>query len=228
MAKKTLIITKKQLEEIVGGDSSYLDNADTDFKQDAVNKIYTGEKTDTEDSMPVTTDKFAKQLRRNYGYFGMGRNAKACYPAVVTCSKSDWVNKNVVNEDNSALQNTNFGIGQSFKDNIVAAGDSAGANAAKNGNISYDNARVIKHRMEKLQNQAMKGNSQAQQKYLNMGGKMLQDTVNQKLDNATSLVKRDKENRNNMGFQNVYQKPGGTKNKKINNVEGSAIITYDN
>lgn len=228
MAKKTLIITQKQLDEIVGGNSAYLDNADNDFKEDAANKIYTGEKTDTEDSNPVTTDKFAKQLRRNYGYFGMGRNAKACYPAVVTCSKSEWYNKNIVNEDNSALQNTNFGIGQSIKNNMIAAENSAGANAVEKGNISYENAKVIKHRMEKLQNQAMKGDAQAQQKYLNMGGKMLQDTVTKKLDNATSLVKRDKENRSNMGFQNVYQKPGGTKNKKINNVEGNLVITYDN
>lgn len=225
MAKKTLILTRKQLDEIVGGDTTYLDNADSDFAEDGANQVYTGEKTDTEDAAPVTTDKFSKQLRRNIGVYGYGSELRRSGPLVMTCSKSDWEKKNLIKETNSALVNTNFGVGQTVKDNMVATGDSAGANAVQTGNISYNNAKTIKSRMNKLQKQAERGDQQAAQTYQNMGGKLLHDTVEKKLDNATSLVKRDKENRSNMGFNNVYQKPGGTKN---GNASKSAIITYDN
>ena len=229
MSKKTLILTQKQLDEIVGGNSAYLDNVDSDFVQDGANKVYTGEKTDSEDTKPVTSDKFAKQINRNYGYYGYGRTVKSDAPLMMTCSKAEWKKRNLVKEDNQDLVGTNFGIGQSVKDNMVAAGDSAGANAVEKGNVSYGNAKVIKHRMEKLQKQAQKGDVGAQQKYQNMGGKLLQDTVTNKLDTATSLDKRDKENRSNMGFQNVYQKSGGTKisgNGKANSPK--QVITYEN
>lgn len=225
MAKKTLILTRKQLEEIVGGDTTYLDNAESDFTEDGANQVYTGEKTDTEDAVPVTTDKISKQLRRNLGIYGYSDRVRSNSPLVMTCSKSEWKKRNLIKETNSELVNTKFGIGQSVKDNMVATGDSAGANAVENGNITYDNAKMIKSRMNKLQQQAKKGDAQAAQTYQNMGGKLLHDTVEKKLDNATSMVKRDKENRSNMGFSNVYQKPGGTKNN--GNASKSAIITYD-
>lgn len=230
MSKKTIILTQKQLDEIVGGDSTYLDNVDSDFVQDGVNSVYTGEKTDDSDTKPVTSDKFAKQIRRPSGFYGLDRNIQMGQPVMIACSKSTWEKRNLVKEDNSELVNTNFGIGQSTKDNIVAANNSAGANAVKNGNVSYGNAKVIKSRMNKLQKQAQKGDVGAQQKYQNMGGKVLQDAVTQKLDNATSLVKRDKENRSNMGFNNVYQKPGGTKNSgngEAHSTKNNPLITYD-
>lgn len=228
MAKKTLIITQKQLDEIVGGNSTYLDNVDSDFAQDAANKVYTGEKFDNKDSEPITTDKFAKRIRRNYGYYGYGGRIRSDVPLTITCSKGEWKKKNLVKEENQDLKGTKFGVGQSVKDNMVAAADSAGANAVKNGNISYENAKVIKTRMNKLQQQAQQGDANAQQKYEKMGGKLLQDTVTNKLDNATALSKRDKENRANMGFQNVYQKPGGTKQKKLTMPNGTnQVITYN-
>ena len=229
MSKKTLILTQKQLDEIVGGNSAYLDNIDSDFVQDGANKVYTGEKTDDADTKPVTNDKFAKQINRNYGYYGYGRTVKSDAPLMMTCSKGEWEKRNLIKEDNQDLVGSNFGIGQSVKDNMVAANDSAGANAVKKGNVSYGNAKVIKSRMEKLQKQAQKGDVGAQQKYQNMGGKLLQDTVTKKLDTATSLDKRDKENRSNMGFENVYQKPGGTKQKNLtNNNSTNQVITYEN
>ena len=228
MTKKTLILTQKQLDEIVGGNLRYLDNVDNNFKQDGANKVYTGEKTDDDDSEPVTTNKFAKQINRNYGYYGYGGTIKTNAPLSITCSKSEWKKKNKINEDNQDLSGVNFGIGQSVKDNMVAAKDSAGANAVKKGNVSYENAKMIKSRMKKLQQQAQTGDKNAAQTYEKMGGKLLQDTVTNKLDNATSLVKRDKENRSNLGFENVYQKPGGTKQKKITEPNGTnQVITYN-
>jgi len=231
MSKKTIILTRKQLDEIVGGDSTYLDNVESDFVQDGTNSVYTGEKTDNDDSEPITTDKFSKQIRRSSGYYGLGGNVKRYSPNMISCSKSTWIKRNLVNEDNSELVNTNFGLSQETKNNISGVKDSAGANAVKNGNISYGNAKVIKSRMNKLQNQAKKGDIAAQQKYEKMGGKVLQDIVTKKLDNATSLVKNDKENRSNMGFNNVYQKPGGTKmsgNGKAHTSKTNQVITYEN
>ena len=41
MAKKTLIISQKQLDEIVGGNASYLDNVGEDFAENGNNEVFT-------------------------------------------------------------------------------------------------------------------------------------------------------------------------------------------
>lgn len=235
MSRKTIILTQKQLDEIVGGrisesedgDATYLDDiASEDVgKEDAANNVYTSPNgTD-----PVTSDKFANQRRRSSSFYGLNRNISTYNPVMIACSKGEWEQKNLVNEDNQDLVNTNFTIGQSEKDNMVATGDSAGANFVKNGDISYGNAKTVKSRMNKLQKLAKAGDAQAAQTYQNMGGKVLQDTVTKKLDNATALDKRDKKNRTDMGFQNVYQKPGGSKttgNGKAHSPK-NVVITYE-
>lgn len=232
MSKKTIILTQKQLDEIVGGNTTYLDNEESEFVQDGANNVYTGEKTDREDSDPVTSDKFAKQIRRDSSFYGLNRNIKTVNPVMIACSKEDWKKKNLIKEDNQDLVGTNFGVGQSVKDNMSATGDSAGANAVENGGISYGNAKTIKSRMNDLQQAAKKGDVKAQQTYQNMGGEVLQDFVTNKLNNATALDKRDKENRSEMGFNNVYQKPGGTKvggnGKAHTDKQGNTqVITYE-
>ena len=225
MAKKTIILTQKQLDEIVGGNMAYFDDG-SEYTEDATNQVYTDnpkfKKTKT------TGDKVAKSRRRDSSFYGLNRNIQTKQPVMIACSKSDWEKKNL-NEENQDLVNRTFHFGQSEKNKMSGISNSAGANAAENG-MSYTNATTIKSRMNKLQQQAQKGDAQAQQKYQNMGGKVLQDTVEKKLDNATTISKRDKENRSNMGFNNVYQKPGGTKvsgNGKAHTPK-NAVITYDN
>lgn len=222
MAKKTIILTQKQLDEIVGGNMAYLDDG-SEYAEDATNQVYTDnpkfKKTKT------TGDKVAKSRRRDSSFYGLNRNIQTKQPVMIACSKSEWEKKNLIKEDNQDLVNAHFELGDNAKHNMVAAKDSAGANAIENG-VSYDNARQITSRMNRLQQQAKKGDVNAQQKYQKMGGKILQDTVKNKLNNATALNKRDKENRSNLGFSNVYQKPGGTKG------DGKAhtpkqVITYE-
>lgn len=225
MAKKTIILTQKQLDEIVGGNMAYFDDG-SEYTEDATNQVYT-DKPDSKKTT-VTGDKIARSRRRESSFYGLNRNIQTKQPVMIACSKSDWEKKNL-NEENQDLVNRTFHFGQSEKNKMPGISNSAGANAAENG-ISYTNATTIKSRMNKLQQQAQKGDAQAQQKYQNMGGKVLQDTVEKKLDNATTISKRDKENRSNMGFNNVYQKPGGTKvsgNGKAHTPK-NAVITYDN
>lgn len=232
MAKRRIILTQSQLDEIVGGNTEYLDGENTDFSQyDGINNIYTGEKLDSKDADPVDTDKIAHQMVRKPVAYGLLHRGTATYNPLFVCAR-DRGEKKSINETNSELVNTKFGIGDNLKNNMSAVRDSAGANAVKNGSISYDNAKTIKSRMNKLQQRAKKGDMAAQRTYERMGGKVLQDTVEKNLDNATSLVKRDKENRANLGFKNVYQKPGATKvsgNGKAHTPKNNngIIITYN-
>ena len=67
MAKKTLIISQKQLDEIVGGNSSYLDNEGEDFAENGNNEVFTGDKLDGKDAEPYTTDQHAQERSLDYG-----------------------------------------------------------------------------------------------------------------------------------------------------------------
>lgn len=67
MAKKTLIISQKQLDEIVGGNTSYLDNEGEDFAENGNNEVFTGDKLDGKDAEPYTTDQHAQERSLDYG-----------------------------------------------------------------------------------------------------------------------------------------------------------------
>ena len=56
MGKKTIILTQRQLDEIVGGNSTYLDNADNNFREYLDNEVSATSKLSNGDGKPVTTE----------------------------------------------------------------------------------------------------------------------------------------------------------------------------
>lgn len=108
MQKRTIILTQHQLDEIVGGDASYLDNINNDFKEDGANSISPNGKLDDKDAEPIMTDKVSSELSRNQGLFG-NRSISLFSPSYVCCSKKDWLDKNIISEDNQNLVNKTYG-----------------------------------------------------------------------------------------------------------------------
>lgn len=103
---KRIIITQKQLNEIVGGNPSYLDGLNSDFKEDGVNQVYTGDKFEDRDSKPVTGSRISKQMRRDAGFYGLNRTSDYKY---CTYRESKEQDNNNLNEDNQNLTNNTYG-----------------------------------------------------------------------------------------------------------------------
>lgn len=109
MSKKTIILTQKQLNEIMGGNSTYLDNADNNFREYLDNEISVTSKLDNSDGKPVTTDNISKNLSHSNDSFGF---TKQVVPGNYTTeSKLSWSNKHKINEDNQDLVNRQYNIG---------------------------------------------------------------------------------------------------------------------
>lgn len=201
MAKK-IILTQKQLDEIVGGDSSYLDSLGSDFRHDGANAVYTGEKrSDNTDDKPVTTDKVAQELPRTPYFYRT--NTRATY---FESKKSDWEKKNLKEANDS-----NISIDPTTEKNMVAAKDSAGLNAIKNGTITHTNATTIKSRMKKLKAAIERGDEQALNTYNNMGGDVLYNKLDRELKNKSNINDRDKENKKTLGIQTDTREFGNGK-----------------
>lgn len=200
MGKKTVIFTKQQLHEILGTNMTYLDNADSDFKENGNNEVYSGEKLPSQNADPITTDKVAKMRVVDYGPWVPGGRGDARFGNVY---------QRGLYESNSDLEGTSIEMDPETAKKMTAAKGSAGANAVKNGRVTYTNATTIKSEMEKLK---AAGDEPSTKKYQAMGGDIFLDKITKALNDKTALVQRDKENMRNMGMQNVFQEPGGTKN----------------
>ena len=81
---KTIIISERQLNEILGADSSYLDNMEGDFKEfNADIEVSAGGKLSNKtDSKPITGDEYTSMLSKTYGFNGTSRHQ----PLVMNCS----------------------------------------------------------------------------------------------------------------------------------------------
>lgn len=145
MQKKTIIITQRQLDEICGGDSTYLDGLNTtpDMPNDYANKITSNGKLDGDYPEPAQTDDISSEMTRNWwGYcrFG-GVNSRG----LKECSKEEWEKKNLFCEEeehgNARLKNMTFG--------------------AKNGQQgkSYQATKMAASRFERAKKQAQCGGS---------------------------------------------------------------------
>lgn len=112
MAKKTLILSQKQLDEICGGDSSYLDGLSTrpDMGDVFSTEITADGGVDVGYAKPTTTDDVADDMtndwRGNAKLHGMG-------PITVReMKKSEWDRMYLGEEEehgNARLKNLNFG-----------------------------------------------------------------------------------------------------------------------
>lgn len=204
MAKRTIIINEQQLNEIIGGNSEYLDNADNDYREYLDNEVMATSKTDTgNDGDPITTDNISKKMSRSNDSFGFTRQI---VPGGYTteCTVKEWRNKHNLNEDNQDLVNRNF---------------------KSNGeNISYNNMTTKISRLNKIKNSM--GNAfhgTPQEAELN--------SMEKSYDNAKNISKRNRENKKNLGMNVIKSAPKQSGNGKAHvgkNKNNGGIITYKN
>lgn len=219
MAKKTLIISQKQLDEIVGGNSSYLDNEGEDFAENGNNEVFTGDKLDGKDAEPYTTDQHAQERSLDYGPWipggrGGTKSAMVYTNGLIACSKKEWEKKNL-NEENESLKNNTYGDNEN--------------------RVSNTNASTLKWRYGAAKKKAQSTDPTIRQQGISTMKTMEKNNPNlaQIETQYNAAMKGNqilKQAAKNRGEANVFQKPGGTKNNggtahtKKNNV----TITYDN
>lgn len=110
MTRKKIILTQRQLDEICGDNSTYLDGLalTPDLSSNYSNEITTN--GDIEDAYPepITTDDLASDMTNNTrGYWGL--RGMGSVSTIREMSKAEWQNRNVFTEDNQRLKNRTFG-----------------------------------------------------------------------------------------------------------------------
>lgn len=116
MGKKKLILTQKQLDEICGDNSTYLDGLalTPDLGNIYSNEITTNGAIDNAYPKPTTTDDYASDTTNNVrGYWNL--RGMGSVSTLREMSKKEWENL-ILNEENSRLKLRNFGgkDGQSY------------------------------------------------------------------------------------------------------------------
>jgi hypothetical protein len=109
MARKKLILTQRQLDEICGDNSTYLDGLalTPDLSSNYSNEITTN--GDIEDAYPepITTDDLASDMTNNTrGYWGL--RGMGSVSTIREMTKKEW-EQEIINEDNQRLKNREFG-----------------------------------------------------------------------------------------------------------------------
>lgn len=208
---KTIIITERQLHEILGSNSSYLDNTEGDFNEyNGHTEISaSGKLSDKTDAEPITTDEYTKNLAKRDNWFGRGKgNALVS----LTCGIDK---KKTLKEANSAAQGKTWYIPddiyailqqnlQNFNGDKNASGWDRLNNLINKRNVEYSEMKRLKSFFE--------GEGKNDQAQMNLiGGNRMCQWVKNSLNSFRTAVSNDKANRKAMGFQNVYQKAGGTK-----------------
>ena len=225
MSRKTLILREDQFNEICGTNTAYLDNPG-DYAEDGLTTTKTGgavsdSNGEKEYSDPLTTDDYAHELApetlfallfRNgghglWGHWGSGLRAKE-----LTEGKKKLQESNGELEDRTwRLDLDNDGLKKTY---------------------SYTNLTSKKTELKQLLAQLVQQNAPKQQI---QRVKSALAGVCRVLDRETGAIKQRKTKRKNMGFENQFQKAGGTKNsgngkahsKKIKDPNvGTGYITY--
>ena len=201
MSKK-IIITQKQLDEIVGGNASYLDNLGSDFRTDGVNSVYTGEKYGDRDCEPTTADKVGRQLRRDAGFYSLSR---------ANAYRSPLFYEEKINEDNSNLVNNTYGDDKNRVSNTNASTLKWRYGAAKKKAQSTDPT---------IRQQGISTMKTMEKNNPNL--KQIETQYNAAMANDANI----KKTRHDRGEENVYQKPGYTRNTDGFGNE-KQVITYE-
>ena len=110
MARKKIILTQRQLDEICGDNSTYLDGLalTPDLSSNYSNEITTN--GDIEDAYPepITTDDLASDMTNNTrGYWGL--RGMGSVSTIREVTKKEWEKEFILNEDNQRLKNRVFG-----------------------------------------------------------------------------------------------------------------------
>lgn len=204
---KTIIISERQLYEIIGADPSYLDSMEGDFKEynAGIETMVGGKLSDKTDSKPFTTDDYVKSLSKTYGGGIMQYAPKRTNEQKKNLSENapmgqgkTWM---IPDELYTNLQSNH----QAYQGGRNAAGWDRLNNLIKQRNVKYGE-------MKRLKNYFEQQGKKDQNAYNLLGGAKMEQWVQNSLKSYRGAIETDKANRSAMGQENVYQKAGGTKN----------------
>lgn len=225
---KTIYVTKRQLDEIFGADSSYLDQASTGFREYGDNEITTGSKlSGRKDAKPVTTDKIASTMSKDSGvWYNPVRGAKTISPMItLCCSLDNGDDLELVLEDNSKLVDRTFTMDpttlKKLKDSYSLsnnAEDAAGMETARN--IMSNNGKVSYRELKRLKNRIDNGDKGSEV------FKPVEGYVNRTLNSAANSVKATKAANASMGMQNTFLKAHSRNNGGTAHTAPNGMITY--
>lgn len=244
MGRKTLILRRDQLDEICGTNTAYLDNSN-DYAEDGLTTTKAGgavsdSNGEKEYSDPLTTDDYAHELApetlfallfRNgghglWGHWGSGLRANTLdgfdnefeYHDGWDDEDEDDFGKKKLQESNGELEGRTWRL------------DLDGNGLKKT--YSYTNLTTKKTELERLLTNLDRQNAPRQQtERVKHAIKVICSVLNRE----TGAIKQRKTNRKNLGFENQFQKAGGTKNsgngkahsKKVKDPNvGTGFITY--
>ena len=227
---KTIIISKRQLTEIYGADSSYLDAADNDFNEyNGHTEVSVGANlTNKRYSEPLTTDKLANGMVKNPNWNVNGNTR----PLPLTCGKK----KSKLTEANKAGENRTWHIPDDIYDILKTNVTNYKGNKndegwdrinflAKNRDVGYDEMRRLKNFFG---NQAKK----KPQYYELIGGTKMEKWVDKSLNsfvNNTSSIKQNNKELNTVGSQEFKNSGNGaahtSKNTTTSTFDGK-ITTF--
>lgn len=210
--KRTIIISARQLNEIVGADSSYLSSIDNDedVPRGHVETFADGGPIDAtkERGNPITTDKIASKKAKNPSW--SNRGVTRSIP--LTCSKK----KTKIVEANRAGEDKTWRIPdeiyKTLKMNASSYGGDKNASGWDRLNNLINNPDVSYNEMRRLKNFFDNHSKNEPEHYNMICGDKLKPWVDTSLSSFTGAIERDKANRSSLGQTNVYQKAGGTKN----------------
>ena len=222
MGKKTIIFTERQLNEITGGDFSYLDGMN-DGKFPGNNEVTVGQNTSVSGPAPTIGNKVSKQMGSSDNWYTMSRGRILGVPLM--CSKKAF-DRMMLSESNSELEGDFFTFDPTTLRKLNMTRDSStrgkGSIALNNliekGGMSYTEATTLKNRMEHMDHNS--------DEYFNLGGDALYEFINNTLQAKTSAITNRKKVRTAAGMTNQYQKAGGSKDVGNGKAHTTPKITY--
>ena len=196
---KTIIISQKQLNEIVGTNTSYLEMADSDFNEfNAHTEVSTGGKLSIkQDSNPVTTDAFASKKAKNPSWSNNGITR----PLPLTCSKK----KTKILEANQEGEHRTWYIPDEIYDTLNYNRNNFNGDKNAEGwdrlNNLINKRDVSYHEMRRLKNFFDNDATKQVDHYKLIGGDKMKNWVNQSLTNFTSSIADKNANLKSLGIK---------------------------
>lgn len=227
---KKIILTRKQLSEIIGADFSYLDDNNDSFSYYNNNsEIVTADQMSNDnDGDPIITDKFAKQLAPRY-FYGH-RDVRGS----ISCSTEH--KESHINESNKDLEYKTFKIPDSlysYLKNILKKCTNKQSKGYKRLTNLINNRCISTNEMYQLKNN-MENNSIGSDEYELIGGDKLKNWIDKELNKATSISLNSKNAKRQSGMQNAFIKShdkeygnNGAHSTISKNIEKDVIFNYE-
>lgn len=254
MARKTIIITENQLGEICGSNTAYLDNS-SDYAEDGTIRVRTdgavtdagGEKTYSE---PTTTDDYADELApetlfallfRNgghglWGHWGTGLRTPELDGFDMEFDDDEEGDEYIIDDDDTLKKYfSDEDLKYLFESNSELEGRSWMLDLGNDGlkkKYSYTNMTTKASELKRKLGELVKQNAP---EGMIRRVKSAYAAICRVLNRETGAIEGRKRTKKNLGFNNQYQKEGGTKDagngkaksKKIEDPNvGTGFISY--